>query len=267
MFDETLRFLCVGDIVGKIGRSCLENNIKALKKEYQAHSVIVNVENAAAGFGLTESIYKGFCSLPIDAMTSGNHIYDRRDILECIDDFERLARPVNFPPSQPGKGVVYYTCQSVEVAVINAIGRIFMSPSDCPFRCVEALLEDVYSRARIVFLDFHAETTSEKMAMAYFLDGNVSGVFGTHTHVQTADEKILNKGTAFITDLGMVGAYDSIIGMKKDEIVQKFIDQLPARFEPPSSGVCLFNAVLIDVNIKTAKATDIKRISRCFDVN
>ena len=233
------------------------------------HSIVGGVLGAgiaAAGFGLTESIYKRFCSLPIDAMTSGNHIYDRRDILECIDDFEGLARPVNFPLNQPGKGVVYFTYQSIEIAVINAIGRVFMGLSDCPFRCVDRLLDEVRSRAKIVFLDFHAETTSEKMAMACFLDGKVSGVFGTHTHVQTADEKILEKGTAFITDLGMVGAYDSIIGMKKDEIVQKFIDQLPVRFEPPSSGLCLFNAILIDVNVKTAKATSIQRISKCFDV-
>ena len=261
---DSLRFLCVGDVVGKIGRVCFLKQLKSIKENYSVDSVLVNVENSAAGFGVTRSIYTEFQKQGVDAMTSGNHIYDRREIVSEIDQLKRLARPINFPQKQPGKGFVEYEVNGVKVIVLNAIGRVFMNHSDCPFTAIDRFLSKLPSENKIVLLDFHAETSSEKVAMGYAFDGRLSCMFGTHTHVQTADEKILPQGTAYITDLGMVGAYHSVIGMKKEAVIEKFYDQMPKRFEPVESGVVLFNAVIVDIAVESGKALHIERVSEVF---
>lgn len=263
---NSLRFLCVGDVVGKIGRTCLLDQLNLLVSNHQIDSVIVNVENSAAGFGVTRSIYNEFKRNGIDVMTSGNHIYDRREIVQEIDKLPALLRPINFPKGQPGKGFYEYQVKGHSVCVINAIGRVFMNPSDCPFQSIDEFLAEKKDQYQIIILDFHAETTSEKLAMGFAMDGKVSCVYGTHTHVQTADEKILPKGTAYLTDLGMVGGYYSVIGMKKEAVVQKFYDQMPKRFEPVELGSVVLNAIVVEIDVSTGKAVSLERLANVYQV-
>lgn len=254
----------MGDVVGKMARLCLLKNLKSLKNEYQIDSVIVNVENSAAGFGVTKSIYHDFRIQDVDAMTTGNHVYDRREIIQEIDSLPKLIRPINLPQTQPGKGYLVFEVKGIKVMVMNAIGRVFMNPSDCPFYSLRNFLEEHEQDAVIKILDFHAETTSEKLAMGYALDGKVSCVFGTHTHVQTADEKILPAGTAYITDLGMVGAYHSVIGMKRQPIVEKFFDHMPRRFEPEDNGSILLNAIVLEIDAVSGQSLQIERVAKVY---
>lgn len=243
--------LIIGDVVGRPGREAVRKELPSLMSEYASDFVVVNIENSAAGFGVTKRIYDEFVAMGVDAMTSGNHVYDKRDFIEDIDRLDRFVRPINYSPLQPGVGVRYFDVQSTRVAVVNAIGRVFMNLCDCPFTVLNRELPIIREQSDVVILDFHGEATSEKQAIGYYLDGKVSAIVGTHTHVQTSDARLLPKGTAYITDLGMVGADNTILGMVKEPIIQKFLDQMPVRFETPdhASDVLLCGvSVTVDLN-------------------
>lgn len=223
--------LFLGDIVGKPGRDIVKRLLPGLKREYGVDYCIANGENAAHGTGLTREVAEELFDAGVDVLTGGNHIWDKKEIMEFIDDYPRILRPVNYPPGTPGTGVYETEIGSppIPLFVINAMGRTFMPPIDCPFRELDAVLQRIPSRA-ITFLDFHAEATSEKIALGFYLDGRVSGIVGTHTHVQTADERLLPKGTSYLTDAGMCGPYISVLGVEVDLVVKRFLSSLPARF-------------------------------------
>lgn len=254
-----MKILFVGDVVGSPGRKMIEEYLPLLKKEYRPQVTIINGENAASGKGITEKIYKQFLNHGADVVTLGNHTWNKREIFDFIDDATNLLRPANFPESNPGKGITYLNVNGKEVAIINLQGRTFLPPIDCPFKAADQLVDEAGKRASIIFVDFHAEATSEKQAMGWYLDGRVSAVVGTHTHTQTADERILPQGTAFITDVGMTGPYDSILGVEKETIINRFLDGLPARFEVDTKGDSQLNAVILEVS-ETGQAKLIKRI-------
>jgi metallophosphoesterase (TIGR00282 family) len=261
-----LNILFIGDIFGRPGRTIVAERLPELVKQYGPDLIIANCENAAAGFGITPSLAEELFDLGIDVMTTGNHVWDKREILEYFQMADgnphspgrRLLRPANFSPQLPGFGLYQDQKNGVGYAVLNLQGRVFMSACDDPFRYVDRLLEQI--KAKIVFVDFHAEATSEKIAFGWYLDGRVSAVVGTHTHIPTADETILSKGTAYITDVGMTGPYDSVIGVKKELVVDKFLNGLPTRFEPASGDVRLC-AVLVECDNTTGKATRIERLT------
>jgi len=261
-----MRILFIGDIVGRPGRQLIKTGLAALVSRHEVDFVIANAENAAAGAGLTREIGDDLLDLGVDVMTSGNHIWDKREAFAYIGAEPRLIRPANFPAGAPGNGsYVARTDAGVSVGVINAMGRVFMTASlDDPFAVVLRELDAVRQRARIVFVDFHAEATSEKIAMGWHLDGRVTAVVGTHTHVQTADERILPKGTAYLTDVGMSGPHDSIIGVQVEPSLNRFLTGLPQRFEV-ASGNPRLNAVVVDADEKTGLATDIERLSYSLD--
>jgi len=238
----------------------LKRALPKLKETFRPTLIIVNGENAAGGKGITEKIYRDFLDMGIHAITLGNHAWDNKEVFEFIDRAKYLVRPANYPEGAPGTGIVYIKVNSMEVAVINLQGRSFLPSIDCPFRKGEKLVADARKRTPIIFIDFHAETTSEKQAMGWFLDGRISAIAGTHTHVQTADERILPGGTAYITDAGMTGIYDGIIGVDKDAVLKKFLTGLPARFEIPKKGRTQLNGILVDIDEKSGLAKKIQRI-------
>lgn len=256
----SFNILMVGDIVGKPGRKVLLDLFPRIRADYSVHFSIVNAENSAGGKGITRSIAEEFLSLGVDVLTLGNHVWDNKDILGSLDN-ERLLRPANYPPvGVPGHGV--YRCQhpsGVKVTVIHLMGRVFMNPLDCPFRVADAILQET-SPGEIVLVDLHAEATSEKKALACYLDGRVSVLCGTHTHVQTADEQILPNGTAFISDIGMTGPHAGIIGMRSKEILHRFTTLLPAKYEV-GAGDEKFQALYVQLNEKTGKAITVERIN------
>ncbi len=260
-----MRILFIGDVVGRPGRQLVKTGLAALMSRHEVDLVIVNAENAAAGFGITREIGDELLDLGVDVMTSGNHIWDKKEALDYIGTEPRLLRPANYPAGAPGNGsYVARTRDGVNVGVINVMGRVFMLNIDDPFAVVLREIEAIRQRARVVFVDFHAEATSEKAAMGWHLDGKVTAVVGTHTHVQTADERILPRGTAFLTDAGMTGPHDSIIGVEVEPALGKFLNALPARFETASANPRL-NAVLVDADEKTGLATGIERLSYSLD--
>ncbi len=255
-----MNILFIGDIVGKPGRRAVKAILPDLIKKLKLDLVIANCENAAGGFGITEKTASELFSAGIHIMTSGNHIWDKKEALSLLPKEDRILRPLNYPPGVPGRGsIVYRASNSVKVGIINLSGRVFMGLMDCPFRTVEKEIEAIKKETNIIIVDLHAEATSEKLAMAYFLDGRVTALLGTHTHVQTADEQILPGETAYITDVGMTGPKNSVIGVKSDIIVKKFITQLPKKFETAKGG-WMFSAVCIEVDEKTGKALGIKRL-------
>ena len=255
-----MKILLIGDIIGKPGRRAVREGLPNLKNKLKIDFVIANVENSAGGFGITRSVAEELFSLGIDVFTSGNHIWDKKEAVTYITKESRLLRPANYPGDVPGFGsIVMKTPSGEKVAVLNIAGRVFMPPLDCPFKAAKKELSALKEETMVVIVDFHAEATSEKSAMGWYLDGKVSAVIGTHTHVQTADEKILPKGTAFITDAGMTGPVNSVIGVDKDQIVTKFLTAIPTRFET-AKGPTVFSGVLVDVNAKTGMAKDIQRI-------
>jgi len=255
-----LQLLMIGDIFGRSGRRAVKANLSGLKKEHDLDLVVANGENAAGGKGITREVAQELFASGVDVLTMGNHVWNKREAFEYIDQEPRIVRPANYPPGTPGIGAnVYETRRKVKVAVINLAGRVFLQAIDCPFRKAEELVGEMKKKARVMVVDFHAEATSEKNAMGWFLAGKVSAVIGTHTHVQTADECILPGGTAYITDLGMTGPRYSVIGVKKEIIINKFITQIPQRFEV-ATGPFQFNGVIIDVNEETGEATFIRRI-------
>lgn len=255
-----MKLLFIGDIVGRPGRYALTHALDRLVDRHCVDLVVANGENAAAGFGLTPDIAKELFAAGVDVLTSGNHIWDKKDIFPYLDQQLRLLRPANYPPGLPGRGLgLYNTAAGIPVAVLNLEGRAFMNNLECPFRGADKLLEELGSRAKVILVDFHAETTSEKVSLGYYLDGRVSAVLGTHTHVQTADERILSGGTAYLTDVGMTGSRDSVIGIRKEEAIERFLTQLPVRFEVAKKDPFLC-AALVTVDEETGKALAIERI-------
>ncbi|WP_239255008.1 TIGR00282 family metallophosphoesterase [Listeria ilorinensis] len=256
-----MKILFIGDIVGSIGRDAVTEYLPKLKAKYKPTITIMNGENAASGRGITEKIYKQFLELGASAITLGNHSFDNRDIFEFIDEAKYLVRPANYPEdTTPGTGMVFVKSNQHEVAVINLQGRTFMTDLDDPFRKIDALVAEASKRTKIIFVDFHAETTSEKEAMGWYLDGRVSAVIGTHTHVQTSDNRILPEGTAYLTDTGMTGPYDAILGMEKEAVLRRFKTNLPTRFEVPKKGRAVLSGCLITLNEESGKASRIERI-------
>ncbi|AOM83119.1 TIGR00282 family metallophosphoesterase [Salisediminibacterium beveridgei] len=254
-----MKILFIGDVVGSPGRGALKEYLPKLKSKYRPDVTIVNAENSASGKGLTKKIYHELITTGADLLTMGNHMWDKKEIFDFIDDVDNLARPVNFPKNNPGKGYVIKTCNGKKIAVINAQGRTFMQAIDCPFETLDDLVDELRKETKHIFIDFHAEATSEKLAMSWFLDGRVTAVAGTHTHVPTADERILPQGTAHITDTGMTGPYDGILGMEKDTIINRFRNGLPARFEV-TTGRTQLNGLFIESDQQTGLARSIKRI-------
>ena len=253
-----MKILFVGDVVGSLGREVISEYVPKLKKKYRPQVTIINGENAAAGRGITEKIYKGFLQDGADVVTLGNHAWDNREIFEFIDGAKKLVRPINFPEGTPGVGIVYIKVNQIELAVINLQARTFMVALDDPFAKMDEILAEVEQRTPFVFVDFHGEATSEKQAMGWYLDGRISALVGTHTHVQTNDARILPQGTAYLTDVGMTGPYDGILGMKRDAVLEKFMTALPRRFEVVESGRSLLSACIIDVDDTTGKAKSIQ---------
>ncbi|MBI3950788.1 MAG: TIGR00282 family metallophosphoesterase [Acidobacteria bacterium] len=253
-----MRVLLIGDIVGQPGRRLVQEKLPRLKAEQEIEFVIANGENAASGAGLTPNTAQELFAAGIDVMTSGNHIFDKKEVFQIIDAEPRLLRPANYPPGVPGRGVwTGRTPGGKQLTVINLQGRVFMSPNDCPFRTADGLLGKLEERAIVV--DMHAEATSEKIAMGRYLDGRVSVVFGTHTHVPTADEMILPGGTAYITDVGMTGPYDGIIGVKRELVLDKFLRGMPTRFEPSSGDARLCGAI-VEIDETNFRALSIERL-------
>ncbi len=255
-----MRFLIIGDIVGKPGRRAVQHFVKELKDKQRIDAVIANVENSAGGFGITKKVYKELKSYGIDVFTSGNHIWDKKEVYEFIDQADDLLRPANYPEGVPGRGWGIFERNGRKFAVINLMGRIFLDPNlDNPFRVFDRIHEEVSKETNIVLVDFHAETTSEKCAFGIYADGRASVVYGTHTHVPTADETILKKGTAYVTDVGMTGAWYSVIGMHSKEPIERFLYALPRRFKVEEKERVVFNAILVEVE-EDGRAKDIVRI-------
>jgi 2',3'-cyclic-nucleotide 2'-phosphodiesterase len=255
-----VNLLLVGDIVGRPGRELVRRGLRAVIDAHGVDLVIANAENAAAGFGVTKDIGDSLLEAGIDVMTSGNHIWDKKEALDYIKAEPRLLRPANFPAGVPGRGsYVAQTGDGRAVGVINAMGRVFMQPLDDPFAVVLRGIESIRHRTRVIIVDFHAEATSEKIAMGWHLDGRVTAIIGTHTHVQTADERILPKGTAYLTDVGMTGPHDSIIGMEVEPSLARFLTGMPAKFEL-ATGNARLNAVLVEADERTGRATRVARI-------
>lgn len=254
-----MRILFIGDIVGKIGRKAISTYLPKIKQSYRPTVSIVNAENAAHGKGLTEKIYKQLLREGVDFMTMGNHTYGQREIYDFIDDANRMVRPANFPEEAPGVGMRYIQINEKKLAIINLQGRSFMQDIDDPFKKEDQLIEEARKVTPYIFVDFHAETTSEKNAMGWYLDGRVSAVVGTHTHIQTSDSRVLPNGTGYITDVGMTGYYDGILGINREEVINRFITSLPQRHVVPDEGRSVLSGVIIDLD-KEGKTTQIERI-------
>ncbi|MET1249571.1 MULTISPECIES: TIGR00282 family metallophosphoesterase [Sporolactobacillus] len=255
-----MKILFVGDVYGRTGRQMIEDYLPKVKSKYQPTITIVNAENAAHGKGLTRKIYRQLLEAGADMLTMGNHTWDNREIFEFIEDAKQLVRPANFPEGTPGTGIRYITLpHNTQVAVINIQGRVFLPALDDPFRVVSQLVDEARQKTPIIFVDVHAETTSEKLALGWYLDGSVSAVIGTHTHVPTADERILPRGTAYLTDVGMTGPYNGIIGVQRASVTKRFLTSMPVRFDS-EDGPGQLGAVLIQIDEKTGKATKINRI-------
>jgi len=256
-----MNLLLIGDIVGDPGRRIVSQHLHVLRHEYRIDVAVGNAENAAGGFGVTPKLAEELFAMGFDVLTSGNHIWDKKDIIDYIRDHPRLLRPANYPDGTPGQGRVVVSARSGEkVGIVHLMGRVYMPGSlDCPFRVGRREIEKVRSETRTILVDMHGEATSEKSAIAWYLDGEVSAVVGTHTHVQTADERILPKGTAFLTDVGMAGPADSVIGVKKEEAVVKFLTQMPRKFET-ASGPAILCGVVVEVDAASGRATAIQRI-------
>jgi hypothetical protein len=259
-----MKILFIGDIFGQPGRRMVRETLPRLVEEFSPDLILANGENAAGGFGITPPLVEELLDLGIAVLTSGNHIWDKKEIQAYLTEHldGRLLRPANYPSPAPGHGLyVGKTRSGIDYAVMNIQGRVFMPSIDCPFRTADALLGQIPAEIKIRIVDMHAEATSEKQAMGWYLDGRVTAVLGTHTHIPTADETVLAEGTAYITDLGMTGPYDSVIGVEKRAIIQKFLNQIPARFEVAKGDVRLC-AALIEADPGTGRAVSIQRIVR-----
>ena len=257
-----MKILFIGDIVGEPGRRVIEELLPGLKKSNGIEFVIGNGENVAGGSGITPLLADELFNSGLDVITSGDHIWKRKEIIDRLEVDGRILRPANYPAGVPGFGATIVKSESgTEIAVINLIGRVFMQAVECPFRAAKEEVKKIGDKARIIIVDMHAEETSEKIALGWYLDGLVSAIIGTHTHVQTADEKILPQGTAFLSDAGMTGPLDGVIGRKKEQILARFLTQMPTKFEMAEGDIHLQGAI-IDVDEKTGKANSIKRIQK-----
>lgn len=255
-----MKVLFIGDIVGTIGRAAVKALLPALLDRYKIDFVIANGENAAGGFGITEKVAEEIFGYGVHVITSGNHIWDKKEAVPYIAKENRLLRPANYPPGVPGYGaVVTAASRGIKIAVLNLSGRVFMSSIDCPFRVGSAEIERLRGETDLIIIDFHAEATSEKIAFGYYVDGKVSAVIGTHTHVQTADEKVLPGGTAYITDVGMTGPAVSVIGVEKEQIIERFLYQMPRKFETAKGGAIL-SSIVIEIDEKTGKSSAVQRL-------
>jgi 2',3'-cyclic-nucleotide 2'-phosphodiesterase len=255
-----VRILFIADVIGSPGRRVLKQLTRLVKNDLRADVVIANGENSAGGFGITPEGVAEFFEAGVDVITTGNHVWDKREILELLDKEPRLLRPANYPPGNPGHGSVVRELAGVRLAVLNLQGRTFMAPIDDPFRMADAMLAELKGQADVVVVEFHAEATSEKQAFARYLDGRVAAVVGTHTHVQTADERVQPKGTARITDLGMTGGHDGIIGMKADLSVERQLRQSRGERLQPADGDLRLQGAVVEVDVKTGLARSIERV-------
>ncbi len=254
-----MNILCIGDIVGRPGRGYIKKNLSSIIKEYNIDFVIANGENCAGGVGITKSTYDELVGVGVDAITLGNHTWAKKEVIEFIDKEDRLVRPANFPESNPGKGYTIIKKADKRIAVVNLCGRVFMDSIDCPFRKMDSILAEIKDKADIIIVDFHAEATSEKQAFGWYMDGRVTAVFGTHTHIQTSDERVLPKGTGYITDVGMTGPRNSVLGVETDIIINKFLTMMPGRFEV-AEGEAIFGAIVLKLDeYNTLK--EIKRLN------
>jgi metallophosphoesterase (TIGR00282 family) len=271
---RALRVLFLGDVCAEPGRKAVQQELAGLRQRLGADFVIANAENAAGGYGITPAIANAMLAAGVDCITTGDHAYDRKEVWEYLGAEPRILRPLNFPPQAPGRGQGIYECRmtsgegmqetdtaKVKVAVLSLQGRVFMKPLDCPFRRVLPALDEIRRETAVVFVDIHAEATAEKQAMGWFLDGRVSAVLGSHTHVQTADEAILAGGTAYISDVGMCGSFDSVLGMSKDLSLRRMIEMVPVRLQPATGDVRI-NGVWVDVEPGAGRALAIGRL--CF---
>lgn len=257
----TIKLLFIGDIIGEPGRETVKALLPQLKEKFQPALTIANGENSAAGFGLTPKIMQQLFDAGIDMLTSGNHIWDKKQIIEHIDKEQRLLRPANYPKGTPGRGwtIVEPKLGQPKIGIINLEGRVFMQPLENPFVIAQQLITRIRQETPIIFIDFHAEVTSEKRALGWYLDGQVSAVIGTHTHIQTADEQILPGGTAYLTDAGMTGGRDSIIGVEKDDVIKRFLTYMPSRFTPAKND-CWLNGVVVTIDTNNGRAQAIERL-------
>jgi metallophosphoesterase (TIGR00282 family) len=256
-----VRVLLIGDIVGGPGRRAVQDLVPALRQQERVDVVIANAENVAAGSGITPPLADKIFKAGVDLITMGDHVYGKRDALPLLEKDARIVRPLNYPREAVGRGLAFHALpdSGPTVAVLQVQGRVFMGPSDCPFHAIDEALERARARAKLIFVDVHAEATSEKIAMGWFLDGRVSCIFGTHTHIQTADERILPKGSAYITDLGMTGPYESVIGRAITPVLKKFISNMPAPFDV-AEGDPRLSGALVEVDSETGRATEIRRV-------
>jgi metallophosphoesterase (TIGR00282 family) len=255
-----MKILMIGDVVAKPGRLAVLERVQDLREQHEISLTIMNAENLAGGFSVTPSICEQLFANGIDVMTSGNHIFDKKEAIEYIAQQPRLLRPANYPPGTPGNGTWVGQVNSTKIAVVNLMGRVFMPPSDDPFRIADSVIDSLDAEVRVRLVDMHAEATSEKVAMGWYLDGRASAVVGTHTHVQTADERILPRGTAYLTDVGMTGSYSGVIGMSKSDVIARFTSAIARRAEH-SSGDVRICAVVIDVDENTGQAQKIMRLN------
>ncbi|RAL26403.1 TIGR00282 family metallophosphoesterase [Thermoflavimicrobium daqui] len=254
-----MKILMLGDIVGELGRYTLLKYLAELKTMLSPDLVIVNGENSAAnGRGITRTISRELLGAGVDCITLGNHAWAQSEVFDFIESETKVVRPANFPPGTPGRGFATITTSSGKCTVISLMGRTFLQPLECPFRTIDKILQKI-PESHYIIVDLHAETTSEKQSLAWYVDGRVSAVIGTHTHVQTADERILPQGTGYLTDVGMVGPYDGVLGMEKDAVIRRFLTQLPVRFEV-AKGRCQLNGIFMEFDSQTKKAKKLKRI-------
>jgi metallophosphoesterase (TIGR00282 family) len=255
-----MKVLMIGDVVARPGRVAVMERIQDLREQHGIDLAVMNAENVAGGFSITPPLAEQLFNAGIDVMTSGNHIFDKREVIPYIERQPRLLRPANYPPNSPGKGMWVGDVKGVRVAVLNLIGRVFMGPADDPFRAAEELIASIPSDVKVRLVDMHAEATSEKAAMGWYLDGRVSAVVGTHTHVQTADERILTEGTAYISDIGMTGSYAGVIGMKTEDVIARFTSAVYKRADHAAGNVRIC-AVVLNIDEETGRAREISRLA------
>ena len=242
-----MKFLLIGDVIGRIGRNTLKEILPQIKKEYKIDFIVINGENLAGGNGITKKVFQEIEKLDIDVITSGNHIWDKKEVFQFIDEEPKLLRPANYPPMVPGRGYGIYKKNDKKIAVINLMGRVFMGiPLDCPFRKFDEIYEEIKDKVDYIIVDFHGEATSEKNAFGYYVDGRATIVYGTHTHVPTADERLLPNNTVYITDIGLTGAYQSVIGIEPKGSINRFLTGLPQKYEV-AKGEKIFNALFVEI--------------------